>query len=169
VRVPRTLPPARRHDVAWQIRRAFPGEAGSLAALWLRSRAASAPSIPPTIHTDAEVQRWFEEVVLSNCEVWVVDSAGEAAALMVLDHEWIDQLYVDPASARQGIGGALLDHAKRQRPSELKLWTFQSNLNARRFYEERGFVAIATTPGDNEEKEPDVCYRWRPTMTVTPS
>jgi GNAT superfamily N-acetyltransferase len=145
-----------------EIRRALPGEAGPLAQLWLRSRAASGPSIPATIHTDEEVHQWFEEVVLQTCEVWVADSTGEAIALMVLDHEWIDQLYVDPASTRMGIGGALLDHAKRQRPTEIKLWTFQSNLDARRFYEEHGFVAIATTSGDNEEQVPDVCYEWRP-------
>ena len=89
-------------------------------------------------------------------------------ALMVLDHEWIDQLYVDPAATRMGIGGALLDHAMRQRPDGLKLWTFQSNLDARRFYENHGFVAIATTTGDNEEHAPDVCYEWRPDSTVTP-
>ncbi len=67
-----------------------------------------------------------------------------------------------------GIGGALLDHAMRQRPDGLKLWTFQSNLDARRFYENHGFVAIATTTGDNEEHTPDVCYEWRPDSTVTP-
>jgi len=88
---------------------------------------------------------------------------------MVLDHEWIDQLYVDPASTRRGIGGDLLDHAKWQRPTGLKLWTFRGNLDARRFYEERGFFAIATTAGDNEEHAPDVCYEWRPGLTVTPS
>lgn len=109
-----------------EIRRALPAEAGSLAALWLRSRAASVPSIPPAVHTDEEVHRWFEEVVLPSCEVWVADSRGEVTALMVLDQEWIDQFYVDPASTGRGIGGTLLEHAMRLRPNGLKLWTFQS-------------------------------------------
>jgi GNAT superfamily N-acetyltransferase len=152
-----------------EIRRALPAEAGSLAALWLRSRAASVPSIPPPVHTDEEVHRWFEEVVLPTSEVWVADRQGDAKALMVLDREWIDQLYVDPASTRAGIGGSLLAHAMRERPSGLKLWTFQSNLGARRFYEERGFLAIAMTTGDNEEQAPDVCYEWQPPFTNTPS
>jgi GNAT superfamily N-acetyltransferase len=151
-----------------EIRRALPREAGSLAALWLRSRAASIPSIPPTVHTDEEVTRWFEEVVLPTREVWVAGSPGEVVALMVLDHEWVDQLYVDPASTRHGIGAALLDHAMRRRPAGLKLWTFQSNVDARRFYEGCGFVAVATTTGDNEEHAPDVCYEWRPRSTVQP-
>ncbi len=152
-----------------EIRRALPGEAESLAALWLRSRAAAVPSIPPTVHNDQEVHRWFDEVVLPNCEVWVVDVRGEAIALMVLDHEWVEHLYVAPGSTRRGIGGALLDHAMRQRPTGLRLWTFQSNIDARRFYEERGFVAIATTTGDNEEQAPDVCYEWRPASAIAPS
>lgn len=145
-----------------EIRRALPGEARSLAELWLRSRAASFPSIPPTIHTDDEVHEWFEEIVLRTSEVWVAESTDRTVGLMVLDKEWIDQLYVDPASTRVGIGSALLEHAKRERPNGLKLWTFQSNVDARRFYEDHGFVAVATTSGDNEEREPDVCYEWRP-------
>ena len=144
------------------IRRAVPGEARSLAALWLRSRGASAPSIPPAIHTDAEVHQWFKEVVLPTREVWVAVARHQPVALMALDDEWIDQLYVDPASTRSGIGGALLDHAKTLRPNGLKLWTFQSNVDARRFYERHGFVPVAMTAGDNEERAPDVCYEWRP-------
>jgi GNAT superfamily N-acetyltransferase len=143
-----------------EIRKAVPGESGSLAALWLRSRTASVPKIPLTVHSDEEVHRWFEEVVLPTREVWVADMSGEARALMVLDQEWIDQLYVDPAATGRGIGGALLEHAMRLRPTGLKLWTFQSNLDARRFYEAHGFVATAMTMGNNEEHAPDVRYEW---------
>jgi len=143
-----------------EIRKAVPSEAGLLAALWLRSRRASIPSIPPTVHTDEEVHQWFEEAVLPTCEVWVADSSGAAIALMVLNQEWIDQLYVDPPVTRRGVGGALVEHAKRLRPTGLKLWTFQSNLDARRFYEAHGFVATATTEDNNEEHAPDVCYEW---------
>jgi GNAT superfamily N-acetyltransferase len=148
-----------------EIRRAFPAEADALAALWLRSRAASVPSIPPTVHTDEEVRRWFHEVLLPSSEVWVADSEGDVVALMVLDREWIDQLYVAPNSTGRGIGGTLLEHAMSIRPTLLKLWTFESNLGARRFYEAHGFAVIASTTGENEEQAPDVCYEWRPFMT----
>jgi GNAT superfamily N-acetyltransferase len=121
------------------------------------------------VHVDRDVHRWFDEVVLPTREVWVADLGGESVALMVLDDDWIDQLYVDPASTGRGIGGALLDHARRRRPSGLRLWTFQSNVDARRFYEERGFVAVAVTTGDNEEHAPDVCYEWRPGTTPGPT
>ena len=85
---------------------------------------------------------------------------------MVLIHEWIDQLYVDPDSTGRGIGTSLLEHAKSLHPIGLKLWTFQSNLGARRFYEAHGFFPIASTTGENEEHAPDVCYEWRPAPTA---
>lgn len=108
-----------------------------------------------------EVHRWFEEVVLPKCEVWVADGPDEeAVGLMVLDQEWIDQLYVDPATTGRGIGGALIEHAMGLHPTGLKLWTFQSNIDARRFYEAHGFVATVTTTGNNEEQAPDVRYEW---------
>lgn len=50
--------------------------------------------------------------------------------------------------------------AKRQRPSALRLWTFEANVRARRFYERHGFVATGSTAGDNEEGAPDVLYEW---------
>lgn len=132
-----------------------------------QSRNTSVPSIPPAVHTEEEVRRWFEETVLLSREVWVADLQGAPVALMVLDHEWIDQLYVDPASTGNGIGGMLLEHAMRLRPTGLRLWTFQSNLGARRFYEARGFVAVASTTGDNEEHAPDVCYEWPPAAVLS--
>ena len=145
-----------------EIRRALRAEAGSLADLWLRSRAASVPAIPPPAHTGAEVHQWFDEVVLPTREVWIADSQGDVRALLVLDQEWIDQLYVDPTSTGRGIGGTLLERAMSLRPTGLILWTFQSNHGARRFHERHGFVAHESTAGDNEEHAPDICYEWRP-------
>ncbi len=42
-----------------------------------------------------------------------------------------------------------------------ELWTFQTNLPARRFYERHGFIAVRWTDGaSNEERAPDVRYVW---------
>ena len=65
--------------------RALVAEADSLADLWLRSRKASASSIPPTVHSDEEVRQWFNEAVVPSREVWVADLHGDLVALMVLD------------------------------------------------------------------------------------
>lgn len=141
-------------------RRAEQGDAAAVAATWLRSRHASAPAIPPPVHTDAEVADWYATVVLPERETWVVGPPGEVHALLVLEPGWIDQLYVDPQLTSRGLGSRLVEVAKRAHPGGLDLWTFQANVGARRFYERHGFVVVAMTDGDNEEGVPDVRYHW---------
>ena len=86
---------------------------------------------------------------------------NEAIGFIAFREGWIDHLYVLPARQKQGVGEALLEVAKVAWP-DLKLWTFQKNLPARVFYEKRGFSLIEETDGGgNEEREPDVLYRWR--------
>lgn len=150
--------PAPCNHVAVELRRARAGEGGEIAALWLRSRAAS-PQIPAPAHSDDEVRAWFAQVVLPSREVWVADDRG-IVALLVLQDDWIDQLYVEPSHTGQGIGSDLMAVAKRRRPAALRLWTFEANEGARRFYERHGFVATGATAGENEEGAPDVCYEW---------
>ena len=66
-----------------------------------------------------------------------------------------------PSLTGRGIGSALLAVAKRERPQGLRLWTFQSNTGAQRFYERHGFVEVRRTDGrDNEERAPDVLYAY---------
>jgi GNAT superfamily N-acetyltransferase len=86
--------------------------------------------------------------------------------VLVLEDDWIDQLYVEPGRTGGGIGGKLMAVAKRQRPSALRLWTFETNIRARRFYERHGFVATDSTAGDNEEGAPDVRYEWSPSTAA---
>jgi GNAT superfamily N-acetyltransferase len=80
--------------------------------------------------------------------------------LLVLDEDWVDQLYVAPDWTGKGVGSRLLSVAKQRCPAGLQLWTFQANAGARRFYERNGFTATNTTEGDNEEGAPDVRYQW---------
>jgi GNAT superfamily N-acetyltransferase len=141
-------------------RRAVPADAEQVASLWLRSRRASLAEIPPPVHTDDEVRRWFATVVSRQRETWVVEVRGAVAAVLVLLPGWIDQLYVDPDHTGCGLGTRLLEVAKALNPEGLDLWTFESNEGARRFYERHGFAAVAATDGDNEEGMPDVRYHW---------
>ena len=145
------------------VRRAEATEATEVADVWLRSRHASVPAIPAPVHTDDEVRSWFREVVMPTRAVWVaVAGTGEIAAVLVLEDGWLDQLHVDPPWFDRGLGSVLVERAKHEQPDGLDLWVFASNTGARRFYERHGFVAIDATEGDNEEREPDVRYRWRP-------
>lgn len=145
-------------------RRARAAEARSAADLWLRSRRASVPRIPPPVHDDDEVREWFETVVLASQDLWIIESSGQIVALMALGApglaaQSIEQIYVDPAWTSKGLGSRLIEFAKQQHAS-LDLWTFQANIGARRFYERHEFVAVETTEGDNEEGAPDVRYHW---------
>jgi GNAT superfamily N-acetyltransferase len=144
------------------IRRASIADAVDAAEVYLRARHAAVPSIPALVHTNDEVRRWFREVVLAERAVWVAtDTEAGVVALLVLDGDWVDQLYVDPGLTGRGLGRALLDVAKRERPSGLQLWAFQSNARAVRFYERHGFVEAERTDGAaNEERAPDIRLVW---------
>ncbi len=144
------------------IREAAAADAVAVAETWLRSRRASVPAIPAPVHSDDEVRTWFVEVVVPAQATWVAEVDGAVAALLVLDGPWVDQLYVDPRRTGQGLGTALINVAKQQRPGGLELWTFQNNAGARRFYQRHGFTEVGRTDGDNEEGAPDVRLRWEP-------
>ena len=89
------------------------------------------------------------------------DGSGSAIiAMMVIDGDWNEQLYVNPSQTDRGLGSALVEHAKALGTNRLELWTFVSNVRAQRFYERHGFVEIDRTNGDNEERQPDIRYRW---------
>lgn len=145
------------------LRRARRDEARELAQLYLASRRASVPQIPLPVHTDEEVEEYFAESVLTSCEVWVFEQAGELVALMALSGATaceLEQLYVHPSRTGQGLGSAMVAQAKSAR-SSLGLWTFEANAGARRFYGRHGFKEVARTDGDNEERAPDVRCEWR--------
>ncbi len=143
------------------LRRGALRDADEIAEVWLRSRAASVPRIPPLAHSESEVRAWFSDVVLPAHEVWVAEAGGpRIVALLVLDEEHLDQLYVDPGWTGRRIGTRLLALAKARRPEGIDLWTFQSNEGAQRFYRRHGFTVAGTTSGDNEEGEPAVRYVW---------
>jgi ribosomal protein S18 acetylase RimI-like enzyme len=152
-------PPTTPDGIA--IRRALPADAGAVADVYLAAFAATYDF--PLAHTDDEVRRWLAEHVVLRMETWVAEGNGRVVAMMVLDKAGIDQLYVEPAWHRRGIGGRLVELAKLRRPAGLELYTFQVNDRARRFYESHGFLVAALGDGSgNEERQPDVLYRWRP-------
>jgi GNAT superfamily N-acetyltransferase len=149
------------------IRRARPDDADAVAALFRRSFGGL--TFLPTLHTPGEDREFFGRVVRDQ-EVWVADDGERITGFAALGHDMLDHLYVDPDRQGEGIGTALLAHAKDRRPDGLRLWTFQQNEGARRFYERHGFRAVEFTDGaGNEEKEPDVLYEWRPRGAVLDS
>jgi GNAT superfamily N-acetyltransferase len=145
-------------------RRGTPADAPAAAEVYLRARHAAVPTIPPLVHDNDDVRRWFRDTVVAERELWVADdSEAGIVAVCVLDGDWLDQLYVEPGLTGRGVGAAHLEVAKRERPAGLHLWAFQSNTGALRFYARHGFVETERTDGaGNEEGAPDVHLVWVP-------
>lgn len=116
----------------------------------------------PMLHTEEE-DRWFiENVILKECEVTLAEGGGRIVSFLARAGEEIRMLYTHPDYVGSGAGSLLIETAKAAGTSALELWCFQANERARRFYEAHGFRAIRFTDGaDNEEKTPDVRYRWQ--------
>jgi GNAT superfamily N-acetyltransferase len=117
-------------------------------------------SFLPMLHTEEE-DRWFiESVILKECVVTVAEGSRGIVAFLAQQGDEVRMLYTHPDFIGTGAGSLLLEGAKRSAQA-LELWCFQANTHARRFYERHGFKAIRVTDGhDNEEKMPDVRYRW---------
>ena len=150
----------------FELRAATPGDAPRVAEILLAARTAHLP-YAPLAHSAAEVHDWIAQVLLPAGGVRVLVAGGvpRAMAAHAVDNGvgWIEQLYVEPGFNGRGGGTALLQralaelHAAGAHP--VRLWCFQANTGARRFYERHGFVAVDFTDGrGNEEGCPDVLY-----------
>jgi ribosomal protein S18 acetylase RimI-like enzyme len=158
-------------DARIEIRRAMPQDAEAVAEVYLTSIRATYEF--PLAHSDDEVRAWIARLLHGPDEAWVAlepgddpgtsSSDGRIVGLAVVGSGELDQLYVAPDRLGRGIGRRLLDIAKARSPDGLRLYTFQVNERARRFYERNGFVAVAFGDGSgNEEGQPDVRYVWQP-------
>ena len=143
------------------IRRAVVEDAAAVADVFLDSFHTTYDF--PLAHTDDEVRGWIRDKLIPDHETWVAVERGHVVALLALAPGWVEQLYVAPDRLGGGIGSRLITLAKERQPAGLELWTFQVNDRARRFYEGHEFVAVELTDGSgNEERQPDVRYRWAP-------
>lgn len=94
--------------------------------------------------------------------MWVAETGtGDMLGFASVEGTELEHLYLRPDVRRRGIGSLLLAKAREISPEELTLHVFQRNTDARAFYERYGFTAVDFNDGSrNEEKEPDVLYRW---------
>ncbi|MEP6814681.1 MAG: GNAT family N-acetyltransferase [Marmoricola sp.] len=143
-----------------QLRPAVPEDLGAIADLFLASRAAAVPLLPPVADPE-DARAWVSGWDLTEREVWVAwDDAGPRGFASV-EKDWLSGLYVDPTRQRTGIGSALLDVVKSLRPDGFALWVFESNWPAHAFYLAHGLVRLEHTDGsDNMERSPDLRMAW---------
>ncbi len=122
--------------------------------------------------TPERVQRWADRIAdpLPGSVILVAEQDGEvsgfAAAGPCRDDDApgtfeLAAIYVDPATARCGIGTSLLRAAVDGRPEPTLLWVLEGNTGARRFYERHGFTWDGTRKllDDLPNDVPEVRYR----------
>jgi GNAT superfamily N-acetyltransferase len=146
------------------LRSATPADAAAIADVYLASRKAFV-AFAPRAHTDAEVREWVAVTLVPAGGTTVAVDDNAVVGMMALSRDagvgWIDQLYLLPGATGRGIGARLLAQAKTELGAPIRLYTFQANDGARRFYEQHWFAPIAFGDGqDNEERCPDVLYEW---------
>ncbi len=160
----------RRSPLTLECRPATPDDAEAIARVYLRSRR-ELVACAPLAHSDEEIHAWIRGRLIPAGRTTVALIGGEVVGLLAVSSgpggSWIDQLYLLPERIGEGIGTVLLERAVAELPPPIRLYTFQGNARARRFYEARGFAATAFGDGShNEERCPDVLYEWRPRPLV---
>ena len=129
---------------------------------WHASNRASYPYVAEIQrHTFDDDRRFFDERIVPGCRIFVAETRGEVAGMLALEAPWIRHFAVFEGYRSRGIGSRLLEAARLHAPDELRLFTFQRNAGARRFYERHGFHVVALGVSPAPELEPDVEYAWR--------
>jgi ribosomal protein S18 acetylase RimI-like enzyme len=145
-----------------ELRAAHAADAAAIADVLLVSRRTFLPYLAAP-RSDDEIRGWVRDTVLPTEQLTVAVAGGAVVGFLAVrerdDITWITHLYLLPSHVGQGIGSSLLERALASERRPVRLYAFQQNEAARRFYERHGFVAIAFSEGStNEERSPDVLF-----------
>ena len=122
----------------------------------------------PALHTPEEDTNYFKHQIMDGGMfiAETIDSIhNKIVGIMAVKDNWLNHLYIVPQFQKKGVGRVLLQEAQRQSATGFKLWVFQQNTGAIRFYEREGCVLLEerdALQADNEEHLPDKKYEWRP-------
>ncbi|MBI3158248.1 MAG: GNAT family N-acetyltransferase [Chloroflexi bacterium] len=129
-----------------------------------RARAGEAPALQSLLHRSKAHWGYSEEVMgvvrrvmtvsergIAEDAVFVAEVGGRVAGFASLenrrDHAWLEDLFIEPEFIGQGVGRALWGHVcahARQQGFTVMRW--ESDPNARGFYEHLGATVIGPTP-----------------------
>jgi ribosomal protein S18 acetylase RimI-like enzyme len=113
----------------------------------------------PRVHTRAE-DLSFAGMMIDRGWCSVAEADDRVVGFLSRDGAMIHALYLRPDFCGQGIGRELLGAAKAA-STQLKLYTFQANTGAQRFYLREGFTEVQRSDGaGNDEGLPDIEYHW---------
>jgi GNAT superfamily N-acetyltransferase len=120
-------------------------------------------SYAPPVHSEDEHLAWARDALIPSGGVTLaaVDDhvIGVLAVSRAQGANWIDQLYIQPEYCGRGVGSQPMKVALSSLRRPIRLYTFQQNAGACRFYERFGFSPIGWGDGsENEEGCPDVLY-----------
>ena len=123
-------------------------------------------SFTQLVHTETEIHQWMREELIPDQNVLVLEEDAEIKAMMATSENetgsWINHLFVEAENVGRGYGTRLIGKALSELKRPIRLYVFQENHRARRFYERKGFQAVKFSDGStNEEKCPDVLYELK--------
>ena len=127
----------------------------------LEDWAASNREIPlvHNVEERADYGRWL----LENTSVTMIHNSSGVVGFLALEKHIIQGLYIKKDFQGFGFGQAAIKFAQKQF-EELRLWVFQSNIGAQKFYQRLGFQIVEKSDGeDNDYRLPDIFYCWKST------
>lgn len=116
-------------------------------------------------HDFVPAQFWQEQlpamrtVYLPFAQVWVYEDAGQVLGFYALVEDQLAAIFVAPQQQGQGVGAALMQHAKAQRP-QLELQVYRDNHASRAFYRAHGWVDEAESV-DEATGQVQLSMHWR--------
>jgi GNAT superfamily N-acetyltransferase len=143
------------------IRLAAEPDYSALANLWFDSWDSVGISNETDLSREGVVNRFYTDVL--RWTLFAAETEAGLAGLLALlpEEDRIDQIFVAPHLKGQGIGLALLNHAKQIMPSRIVLATQEANLRARAFYVREGF-RLASMEDDPGHRRVKCHYVWTP-------
>lgn len=115
----------------------------------------------PEVHSEQDDQWFIEFFILRECLVTVAELDSRIVSFLARDGGTIRLLHTHPDWTGNGAASMLVEDAKAAGVAALEIRCFQANDCGRRFFERHGFRAAQVTDGaHNQEKLPDILYRW---------
>ena len=111
------------------------------------------------IHDHESHLYFLNELLPKQYQIDLAVMEKKVVGMIAFDVKEINQLYIHVDYQGMGIGQALVNKAKAHSSGCLRLYTFEVNEPAQRFYEKNGFVIIGRGH-ENEENLPDIQYEW---------
>ena len=142
------LPANTSNDFMMQIRLSTPADTPALAAIWHAAVRATHDFL--SVQDFQDIAVLVAEHYLPHTPVWVMlDAAGIPRGFMGMSATHIDSLFVDPEVHGQGLGRALMEHA-RTVSGQLTVDVNEQNLQALGFYQRQGFVISGRSATDDQ-------------------